>query len=133
MDRVDYIQKMKVKLQDINTYTKLEKDPTLAIQEEVSAKLKEIYNNKEIDYPTYRRLLPNKTQIPRMYGQPKVHKTNYPLREIVDSNGSLVKDIDKHISKIIKPLTGKSTSYIKNSIHFVKTEKTSLMLIGIVL
>ena len=64
-----------------------------------------------------------KTKIPRMYGQPKVHKQGNPLREIVDSTGSAAKETDRFISKIIKQYVGKSEYYVKNSAHFAEMTK----------
>ena len=40
---------------------------------------------------------------------------NYPLREIVDSTGSVTKNIDKHIAGIIK-------TYFKNTDHYIKNK-----------
>ena len=58
-----------------------------------------------------------------MYGQRKIHKANYPLRETVDSTGSLVKEVDRFISKILKKYVGKTEYYVKNSAHFVSMIK----------
>ena len=50
-------------------------------------------------------------------GHPKIHKPpHYPLREIVDSTGSVTKNIDKHIAGILK-------TYIKNTDHYIKNSK----------
>ena len=54
-----------------------------------------------------------------MYGQPKMHKEGRPMREIVDGNGGILKEIDRHISKILKKYVGLSEYYIKNSKDFV--------------
>ena len=58
-----------------------------------------------------------------MYGQPKIHKQNYPLREIVDSTSSVAKECDKYISKILQKYTGKTPYYIKNSADFAEKIK----------
>ena len=118
MDRSDYLKRMKEKLNDTNTYKKLNQDPTLKVQEDLIEQLSKIRNDNEIDDKLYRKLYPNKTLIPRMFGQPKIHKQNYPLREVVDSYGSPTKEINTHIAKIIQPLVGKTRHYVKNSQHF---------------
>ena len=102
MDKTDYIEKMEEKLKDETTYKRITKDPTDGIKEELSKKLNELKESGEIDIKTFYRLSPTRTRIPRMYGQPKIHKANYPLREIVDSTGSVAKEVDKFISKIQK-------------------------------
>ena len=121
MDRTEYIEKMETKLQDVTTYKRIYKDPTYEIKDKLSKKLQEIKNKGEIDEKTFYKLQPTKTKIPRMYGQPKIHKENYPLREIVDSIGSVAEQIDKYISNIIKQYVGKTSHYIKNAAHFVSS------------
>ena len=58
-----------------------------------------------------------------MYGQPKIHKPNYPLREIVDSTCSAAKECDKYVSKIFQKYTGKTEHFIKNSADFAEKIK----------
>ena len=123
MDREEYINKMEEKLSDATTYKPLEDDPTFVIREKLKNKLQEIHNKGHIDDNIYKSPYPNKTQIPRMHGQPKIHKDDYPLREIVDSEGSVYKDTDKHISRIIKPYAEKNKYCIKNSEDFVQRVK----------
>jgi len=50
-----------------------------------------------------------------MYGQPKIHKEGYPLREIVDGTGSVTHNIDKFIGSIIKHYTTEYEFTLKNS------------------
>lgn len=123
MDTQEYITKMEDKLNDITTYKQIMYDPTKEIKETLTNKLQEIRDKEEIDNKLYKKLLPTKTKIPRMYGQPKIHKQNNPLREIVDSTDSVTKDIDKFISNIIKTYIGKSPYYVKNSAHFTSMIK----------
>ena len=123
MNKKEYIQKMETKLSDETTYTKIDNDPTNDIKQLLSQHLNLVRDRGEIDDKTYYKLFPTKTTIPRMWGQPKIHKTNYPLREIVDSIGSVAKECDKHISKILQQYTGQTDHYVKNSAHFVSTIK----------
>ena len=123
MDKEEYIEKMEEKLRDETTYQRIEKDPTNDIKETLSKLLNKIKDEKQIDTKTFYRLQPTKAKIPRMYGLPKIHKENYPLREIVDSTGSVVKETDRYISKIIQKYTGKTQHFVKNSAHFVEMIK----------
>ena len=43
--------------------------------------------------------------------------------EIVDGNGSILKEMDKHLTKIIKTYIGNNKYYIKNTQHFVNEIK----------
>ena len=123
MDRKDYLSKMEEKLKDETTYRPIEKDPTNEIKKALTDQLDKIKEEKQIDQRTYYKLYPTKERIPRMYGQPKVHKQNYPLREIVDSTGSVAKEVDKYISKILQKYVGKTPYYVKNSAHFAEKIK----------
>ena len=123
MDREEYVNKMEEKLKDRTTYEPLAKDPTEEIKQAISKELKRIKDEGQLDNRLYYKMLPTKTKIPRMYGQPKIHKANYPLREIVDSTGSAAKEVDKYISTILREYVGKSEYYVKNSAHFADTIK----------
>ena len=119
MDRTEYIRKMEEKLKDETTYKQIYEDPTYKIRDKLTTQLQTIKEENEITESEYKYLKPKNTQIPRMYGQPKIHKTGYPLREIVDGCGGVTKDMDKYISKIIKRYVGKGEYYVRNSAHFV--------------
>ena len=123
MDRKDYISKMEEKLKDETTYKRIEKDPTEEIRKSLQEQLEKIKTEGQIDQRTFFHLSPTKTRIPRMYGQPKVHKENYPLRELVDSTGSVAKQIDKYIAKVIQT----STSYCGPATTLLLTNKTRIL------
>ena len=90
------MRKMEEKLSDESTYKELEKDPTKEIQEKLIKELQSMKESNEIDERLFRRVYPSKTQIPIMYGQPKIHKADNPLREIVDASGSITREINKY-------------------------------------
>ena len=123
LDKEEYTSRMEEKLKDENTYKKLNQDPTNKIREELADKLQEIHSKKHIKDYMYNDMFPSTTQIPRLSGRPKIHKQNYPLREIVDSRESVTKNTDKHISKIIKPYAEDNKYRIKNSEEFVERIK----------
>ena len=125
LDREEYIQKMEQKLSDTTTYRAIQKDPTKKLQTDLASQLQQLQANNTIPLHLHRRLYPTETQIPRMYGLPKIHKEGYPLREIVDSCGSATKQIDKYVSRIIQSYIGGSDHFVKNSKHF--TEKIADM------
>ena len=60
---------------------------------------------------------------PKFYGLPKIHKTGTPLRPIVSSRGSLTYGMAKILSKILKPLVGKSLHNIQSTSDFVNKAK----------
>jgi hypothetical protein len=73
-----------------------------------------------------RRITPNNEITPRIYGLPKNHKDDIPLRPIVNTIGSPTYELAKHVAKILRPLVGHTDSFIKDSnefINIIKNEK----------
>ena len=66
---------------------------------------------------------------PKFYGLPKIHTTGTPLRPIVSSRESVTDGVAKVLSKILKPLVGKSPHQIQSTSDFVyKAKKITLQL-----
>ena len=133
MDKKEYIEKMEMKLKDETTYKRIDEDPTEQLKEEIASQLNDIMTNGQIDNATRLRLSPTQTQIPRMYGVVKIHKKDYPLREIVDANGGAAKPIDNYIAKIMKRYVGQTPHHVENTTDFaekiknVKIEEDEIM------
>ncbi|XP_071439841.1 uncharacterized protein [Hetaerina americana] len=57
---------------------------------------------------------------PRLYGLPKVHKKEIPLRPIVSSLGSPTYKLAQFLARSLKPCTGNTTSNVRDSSHFIE-------------
>ena len=57
---------------------------------------------------------------PKFYGLPKIHKPDTPLRPTVSSCGSVTCVMAKELTKILKPLVGKSPHHINSTHDFVE-------------
>ena len=68
-----------------------------------------------------KKLYPTGTKSPKFYGLPKVHKEGNPLRPIVSSIGSVSYETTKELSRILKPLVGKTTYHVKNKKDFIES------------
>ena len=55
-----------------------------------------------------------------LYGLPKIHKPDTPLRPIVSSCGSVTYGVAKELAKILKPLVGNSPHHINSTQDFVE-------------
>uniref|UniRef100_A0A8C6M6V9 Uncharacterized protein n=1 Tax=Nothobranchius furzeri TaxID=105023 RepID=A0A8C6M6V9_NOTFU len=88
MDREKYKQQMKQMLEDKNTYEILKKDPTENIKKNMKKLLKPLHEKGKITEKMYKHWIPTANITPRIYGTPKIHKQNTPLRPIVDSIAS---------------------------------------------
>ena len=119
MRRCDYDGKMEEML-GTGTYGKLRGDPTATQENRLSRKLKGLEKNGEIRNALYNKLRPTGSQPPRIYGLPKIHKPDIPLRPIVSCIGSPTYQLSKHITSLISPLAGHTSSHVKNSRHFTE-------------
>ena len=59
-----------------------EKDKTTAIEKTISKLLVRMKKDEVLDSTTFERIRPTGTTIPRLYGLPKIHKKDAPLRLI---------------------------------------------------
>nr|XP_022909662.1 uncharacterized protein LOC111420848 [Onthophagus taurus] len=99
------------------TYKKIKNDPT----EKIVRKMKELVKSTEIPADQQKSLFVQAPVPPRIYGLPKIHKPDVPLRPIVSAINSPTYQLAKHFSKILSPFTGRTESYIRDSPHFVES------------
>ena len=118
MDREDYNNKSKELLQS-STYKVLTTDPTTKHKNKLISLLKTIKTGGGINESTYKRLYPTGAVTPKYYGLPKVHKEDTPLRPKVSSIGSVTYETVKELSRILKPLVGRSPHHVKNNQDFI--------------
>ena len=83
MDKSDYDSKLKVLLNDSATYKIVTKNPNLAIEKRLNNFIWRLYEGKKISFDLYKLLRSCDSVLPRIYGLPKIHKPNVPLRPIV--------------------------------------------------
>ena len=103
MKRSDYNEKMRGMLDDTNTYRKLRKDPTATQEARIVRTLLQLHNNGEITKSIYKRIRPSGSCSPRIYGLPKIHKPQTPLRPIVSCIDAPSYKLSKYIASIISP------------------------------
>ena len=101
-------------------YIKIRKDPTAIIEKRIKEHLTGLEKKGSLPTPLIKKLTPKNSKPPQIYGLPKIHKDNVPLRPIVCTIGSPTYKLAKHLSLILSPLIGKTDSHIKNSTHFVE-------------
>ena len=119
MDRDDYNQKAEALLQE-SAYKPIPNDSTNKYKTKLIALLKSIITEGGINEATYKRLYPTGAGSPKFYGLPKIHKEGTPLRPIVSSIGAETYSTSKELSRILRPLVGKSPHHICNNQVFMK-------------
>ena len=125
MDKEQYDRKMKELLEQ-DDYRRIKKDPTLKLEKRIKEALNRIERQEDLPTPFKKRLSPNYSVIPQIYGLPKIHKEEVPLRPIVSTIGLATYNVAKELSRILSPLIGWTDTYIKNSSHFVSKIKDLL-------
>ena len=106
LDRSDYLHKMNTILSDVSKFQKLpqNKDLTEKKGHEIP-KLSEILKKDNMITPdVYSQLRPSGSNIPRLYGLPKVHKPEVPMRPILDMSNSPYHQLAKWLAKIMEPV-----------------------------
>ena len=125
LNRDDYNEKIDALLQDHSTYKKIPKDPTTKIEARITRAIKDV--KQKISDKLRLAMTPQHSIAPQLYGLPKVHKDQTPLRPIVSTIGSPTYQLAKELARIIRPLCGQTESYVRNSAHFVDILKNISM------
>ena len=118
IEKDDYNTKSEELLQS-STYKILTTDPTNRHKNKLISLLKSIKAEGGISETTYKRLYPTGATTPKYYGLPKVQKKDTPLRPVVSNIGSVTYETAKELSRILKPLVGRSTHQVKNNQVFI--------------
>ena len=129
MDRQDYINKSNQLLSQPASRT-IPRDPANKIKPKLINILKRIKSQTGLDNNIYRAMYPMGYGAPKFYGLPKIHKQDTPLRPILSSCGSVTYGVAKELSKILKPLVGKSPHHINRTQVFVEQVKNVTLLPG---
>ncbi|XP_075980176.1 uncharacterized protein LOC142979382 isoform X1 [Anticarsia gemmatalis] len=122
MNTTDYQQKVRDLLCDNKVYKPVSYNPTTRVTRRIRTL---IQDNKDLfTEDEYERLYkPKSHQPPKLYGLPKIHKSNVPLRPIVSQIASPTYDLAKYVASVLQPLVGNTPSFVKDSRHFVQIIK----------
>ena len=124
MDKTDYYDKMDALVNDKRTYQVLKRDPTPALQRKLNSKLLDLKKTDAIDIQRYNRLRCRVPQPPKLYGLPKLHKPNIPMRPIVSFCGSPTYQLSKYLTTVLKLLTDESRHKLQSTENFIDAFKT---------
>ena len=120
LDKTDYIEKMN-QILELKQFKRAKNSLLVEKEQSMNKYILKLFKDNVIDKETYWRIHSTASSYSIMYGQPKVHKANYPLRPIISSIGSYNYELSKYLYGIIKcNKPYQSFSFIKNSFEFVK-------------
>ncbi|XP_064478913.1 uncharacterized protein LOC135392149 [Ornithodoros turicata] len=120
LDKDHYYAKMQKILDDASHFITLPNDPTQKSERRLVDHLRDLKKKERLDEVTYRRLFSSDGLTPRLYGLPKIHKPDCPLRPIVSFIGSPTYNLSKHLVNLITPVTGRNGLTLSNSKEFVR-------------
>ena len=120
MDRDDYNSKSEELLHK-STNQILSTDPTNKHKNKLISLLRTIKAEGGISETTYKKLYPTEATTLKYYGLPKMLKEDTALRPIVSSIGSATYETAKELSRILKPLVGRSTHHVRNNQDFIQS------------
>ena len=119
LDRSAYLQKMDNILKDQSKFKALSTDPTEAREKRLQRFLYNLKSSGVLNDAIYNRIRPSGSQPARLYGLPKIHKENTPLRPIVSCIGTYSYELAKYLVTILKPLCDNQYT-VKDSFSFAQ-------------
>ena len=122
LDKLDYNQKMMDILNNSDKFKKLDGDPVkITIKRENCIKnfLRQLKKENIIDATLYSSLRPTGFRPGILYGLPKVHKLDIPLRPILSSINSHSYNIAKYLVSLLRPFSINQYS-INDSFSFLQ-------------
>ena len=104
----------------LKTYELLKRDPTPSLQRKLNSKIFSMRKANMIN------LLPTQmfSSTTILYGLPKLHEPQIPMRPIVSFCGSPTYELSKHLTTVLQPLTNKSQHKVQSTENFIDAIKT---------
>ena len=99
LDRTDYYQKFLL-LKGETTYKAIKQDQTKSIKRRLNAFIFDLLKRDRITKQQYYFLRNSDSCAPRLYGLPKVHKKDFPMRPIISFINSPLYNFSKYLSKL---------------------------------
>ncbi|GAB0086745.1 hypothetical protein DMENIID0001_009140 [Sergentomyia squamirostris] len=120
MKKSEYETKMTEIVSDQTKYKPTRTSNTITAENKSNALVMRLYKEKHINLITRRQLTTHNSRTPRMYGQPKIHKPNTPLREIVSCIKAPTYKLSKFLNGLLAPVANKDQYSVKDSYEFVQ-------------
>lgn len=95
-------------------------NPTNRVLKKMNSFIDEWHRKGYIDFRTQRRLKDSSCNPPRIYGLPKIHKENRPLRPVVSTIGSATYNMARFLADVIGKVVGKTVFHVRNSFDFAE-------------
>ncbi|UYV66881.1 hypothetical protein LAZ67_4003212 [Cordylochernes scorpioides] len=110
----DYINRMKTHLNNTEFFIKIEPQEASKSITAFKKSIHQLLKNLIIDQSLKKQILENPGTHPYIYGLPKIHKKNTPLRPIVAYNQSPAYSLSKHLANRRSEITKNIPHIVKN-------------------
>ena len=125
MNKTDYLQKMDAIISDPSKFNLLgpaeQYDKIDKVEKEINKFLKHLLFKNEIDENLFNLIKPVGSVTPRLYGLPKIHKNDIPLRPILSMVNSAQHKLAKFLNYSLEPVLKHFSTYcLKDSFTFVE-------------
>lgn len=118
ISKSDYISRINNIVGDTAKYKLIDKDPTGKLQKLNNDIVEKLYKAGNISQMEKNKLKTNVSIAPRLYGVPKIHKEDFPLRPICSFVNSPSYELCRYITNILKRITEDSKYNVKDSLQF---------------
>ena len=96
-------------------------DSTDKVESKIQRDLLKLVKRKELSRQVYESIRPSGSQRPRLYGLPKTHKENQPLRPILSMVNSATHKLSQWLCQVLQPVLADFSTYcVKDSFTFAK-------------
>ena len=122
LDKVEYVNKVEEILNDKTKFKSILEDPfkyITKLEDKLARILRKLLKLKVITDETFKYLYSSGSTLGVLYGLPKIHKVNNPIRPILSTIGTFNYNLAKFFVPIIEPLTVNNFT-LQNSYDFVK-------------
>jgi len=110
-----YINRIEELLNDKNTYEIVKKNPIVNTERKLNSMIKKWFQLNFISKQSYFSMHSTDSTLPKAYGLPKIHKTNYPFRIIVSSINTALYPLASFLHRIIQISLPPNFQRVKNS------------------
>lgn len=127
MDKTEYIEKIDVILSDASKFQKVNKEPfecTVKLEDKINRVIRKLGNKGCLTDELMQSLQASGSRPGRLYGLPKVHKENHPLRPILSAIGTANYNIAKYLVPILAPITTNEFTLL-DSFNFIHCLRNS--------
>ena len=119
MNKNDYLSKMHAILNDSSKFKCLFVDPTITRENSLANLLRRLKKQGHFSEQSHHMARPSGSNPGRLYGLPKIHKDNVPLRSVLSAIGTYNYGLGKAFKQILSDII-KNKRIIKDSFTFVE-------------